>query len=80
MFKKILAVITFCICLTAGQIYYANLKKMLNFKNSYQITYLDAGHIDTMDIANWVINNLTSGMLGLNIHVRDGIIVARREM
>lgn len=67
--------------LLEGKIYYAHLKNLLKFKNSYQVTHLDAGYIDTMEVVAGLKNNLKSDMVAIEYPCPgDGIIAAKRDM
>ncbi len=67
--------------LLEGKIYYAHLKNLLKFKNSFMITHLEAGYIDTMEVVNALKSNLKSGMLAIEYPCPgDGIIAAKRDM
>ena len=63
------------------KIYYAHLKNIMVHKNTYMVTHLAEGHIDTMHVVDKLRNKLRSGMLALEYSAPgDGIIAAKRDM
>lgn len=67
--------------LLEGKIYYAHLKNLLKYRNSFMITRLEEGYIDTMEVVKGLQNNLKSGMLAIEYPCPgDGIIAAKRDM
>ena len=64
-----------------GKIYYAHLKNVLIFGDSFMVTHLDQGCINNMDFLNILRNNLKSGLIALEYpNTGDGVIAAKRDM
>ena len=64
-----------------GKIYYAHLKNVLMFGETFMVTHLDQGCIDNMLFLNLLKDNLESDMIALEYpNSGDGVIAAKRDM